>query len=112
MNRQVPITATPPLHVSVPHDSAIKQVAGRAEYIDDLAEPEGTLHAYLGLSTKAHAEIVSIDLDAVRKAPGVVGVLTHGDMSGRERYQLGAQARRAGLAPIAWCTTGASQSSR
>src|SRR5690349_12848520 len=41
------------LHESTPHDSAIKQVAGRAEYVDDIAEPEGTLHAYLGLSTKA-----------------------------------------------------------
>ena len=37
------------LHESTPHDSAIKQVAGRAEYVDDLTEPEGTLHAYLGL---------------------------------------------------------------
>ncbi len=70
------------LHHSTPHDSAIKQVAGRAEYVDDLTEPEGTLHAYLGLSAKAHAEIASIDLDAVRKAPGVVGVLTAEDVPG------------------------------
>ena len=70
------------LHESTPHDSAIKQVAGRAEYVDDLTEPEGTLHAYLGLSTRAHAEIASIDLDAVRKAPGVVGVLTADDVPG------------------------------
>ena len=45
------------LHESTPHDSAAKQVAGRADYVDDLTEPEGTLHAYLGLSTKPHAEI-------------------------------------------------------
>jgi xanthine dehydrogenase large subunit len=70
------------LHESTPHDSAIKQVAGRAEYVDDLVEPEGTLHAYLGLSTKAHAEIASIDLNGVRKAPGVVGVLTADDIPG------------------------------
>jgi xanthine dehydrogenase large subunit len=80
MNKQSPILAGSPLHVSTPHDSAIKQVAGRAEYIDDLAEPEGLLHAYLGLSTKAHADLASIDLDAVRNAPGVVGVLTHADI--------------------------------
>lgn len=79
MNKQSPI-AVSPLHTSVKHDSAIKQVAGRADYIDDLVEPEGTLHAYLGLSTKAHAEIVSMDLDAVRQAPGVVGVLTAADI--------------------------------
>jgi xanthine dehydrogenase large subunit len=70
------------LHESTPHDSAIKQVAGRADYVDDLTEPEGTLHAYLGLSAKAYAEIASIDLEAVRQAPGVVGVLTAEDVPG------------------------------
>ncbi|WP_417308152.1 xanthine dehydrogenase molybdopterin binding subunit [Devosia sp.] len=79
MNKQSTITASP-LHVSTPHDSAIKQVAGRAEYVDDLPEPEGLLHAYLGLSARAHAEIVSMDLDAVKVAPGVVGVLVGADI--------------------------------
>jgi xanthine dehydrogenase large subunit len=79
MNKQSPITASP-LHVSMPHDSAAKQVAGRAEYVDDLLEPERLLHAYLGISTKAHAELVSLNLDAVRAAPDVVGVLTAEDI--------------------------------
>jgi xanthine dehydrogenase large subunit len=70
------------LHESTPHDSAAKQVAGRAEYVDDLTEPDGTLHVYLGLSSKAHAEIAGLDLEAVRKAPGVVGVLTADDIPG------------------------------
>jgi xanthine dehydrogenase large subunit len=70
------------LHEPTPHDSAAKQVAGRAEYVDDLTEPAGTLHAYLGLSSRAHAEIVAIDLEAVRQAPGVVGVLTAADVPG------------------------------
>ncbi|MGN6683947.1 MAG: hypothetical protein ACTHKD_08040, partial [Devosia sp.] len=65
-----PLTKGGRLHEPTPHDSAIKQVAGRAEYVDDLTEPEGTLHAYLGLSTRAHAEIASLDLEAVRQAPG------------------------------------------
>ena len=83
MNKmEVKAPATGRLHESTPHDSAAKQVAGRAEYVDDITEPEGTLHAYLGLSTKAHAEIASLDLDAVRAAPGVVGVLTAGDVPG------------------------------
>ena len=80
MNKLTPIVTGSPLHVSTPHDSAIKQVSGRADYVDDLAEPEGLLHAYLGLSTHAHAELASVDLDAVRSAPGVVGVLTHADI--------------------------------
>ena len=41
------------------HDSAHKHVAGEAEYIDDMPEPAGTLHAYLGLSTVAHGAIVA-----------------------------------------------------
>ena len=57
-------------------------MSGRADYIDDMVEPSGTLHAYLGLSERAHAEIVAMDLDAVRKAPGVIGVLTAADVPG------------------------------
>ncbi|WP_458792911.1 xanthine dehydrogenase molybdopterin binding subunit [Yoonia sp. MH D7] len=64
------------------HDSAIKHVTGRAEYCDDIPEPAGTLHAYLGLSTRAHAIISDIDFSAVRAAPGVIGVLTADDLPG------------------------------
>ncbi|WP_394690352.1 xanthine dehydrogenase molybdopterin binding subunit [Hoeflea sp.] len=64
------------------HDSAHKHVTGSADYIDDMAEPLGTLHGYLGLSERAHARITSIDLDPVRKAPGVVAVLTTADVPG------------------------------
>jgi xanthine dehydrogenase large subunit len=73
---------TGPMHVSAKHDSAHKHVTGQAEYIDDMPEPAGTLHGGLGLSDHAHAEIVSIDLDAVRAAPGVVYVLTAADIPG------------------------------
>ena len=45
-------------------------------------EPVGTLHAYLGLSVRAHAKIVAIDFDAVQRAPGVVGVITAADIPG------------------------------
>ncbi|MBV9077249.1 MAG: xanthine dehydrogenase molybdopterin binding subunit, partial [Methylobacteriaceae bacterium] len=65
-----------------PHDSAEKHVTGEARYIDDLPAPEGLLHAYLGLSTEAHARILALDLDAVRSAPGVVAVLTAADIPG------------------------------
>ena len=61
---------------AVPHDSAAKHVAGEAIYIDDLPEPAGMLDAAVGLSAKAHADIVRMDLDKVRAAPGVVAVLT------------------------------------
>jgi xanthine dehydrogenase large subunit len=64
------------------HDSAHKHVAGEAVYIDDIAEPAGLLHVYLGLSTVAHARIRSIDLAQVRAAPGVVRVVTAADIPG------------------------------
>jgi xanthine dehydrogenase large subunit len=64
------------------HESARGHVTGRAEYIDDMPEPAGTLHACLGLAGRAHARILGMDLGAVAAAPGVVGVLTADDIPG------------------------------
>ncbi|WP_273498105.1 xanthine dehydrogenase molybdopterin binding subunit [Lentibacter algarum] len=64
------------------HDSAIKQVMGRAEYTDDIPEPVGTLHAYLGCSQVAHGAIKAMDLRAVLAVKGVIGVLTAEDVPG------------------------------
>ncbi|RCW88645.1 xanthine dehydrogenase molybdopterin binding subunit [Paracoccus lutimaris] len=69
-------------HSPIIHDSAQKHVTGRADYIDDLTEPSGTLHAYLGLSDIPHGRITAMDLEAVRKAPGVHLVLTADDIPG------------------------------
>ncbi|EYD75022.1 Xanthine dehydrogenase, molybdenum binding protein subunit [Rubellimicrobium mesophilum DSM 19309] len=78
-HQDIAATATP---VETTHDSAEKHVTGRADYTDDLAVPQGTLHAYLGLSRVAHGRIRSMDLGAVRAAPGVVDVLTAADIPG------------------------------
>ena len=67
---------------ALPHESAILHVTGSATYIDDLPELRRTLHAAIGLATEAHARILSIDLSAVRAAPGVVCVLTADDIPG------------------------------
>ena len=64
------------------HESAIKHVTGAADYTDDIAEPAGTLHAYLGLSDIAHGEIADMDLSEVIAQPDVVGVLTAQDIPG------------------------------
>ncbi|MDB5511865.1 MAG: xanthine dehydrogenase molybdopterin binding subunit [Enterovirga sp.] len=64
------------------HDSAPKHVSGEATYIDDIVAPAGLLHACLGLADRAHANIVALDLDRVRAAPGVVLVLTADDIPG------------------------------
>ncbi|MDQ0469280.1 xanthine dehydrogenase molybdopterin binding subunit [Labrys wisconsinensis] len=68
---------------SVAHDSAVKHVAGTARYIDDVPEPAGTLHVVPSGAAIAAGRILSIDLAAVRAAPGVVAVLTAADIRGR-----------------------------
>ncbi len=70
------------VHRPIPHDSAALHVSGEALYIDDLPTPARTLHGAIGQSTEPHAELISLDLDAVRSAPGVVAVLTAGDIPG------------------------------
>ena len=70
------------VHASLPHDSALRHVSGTAIYVDDIPEPLGMLHVHLGMSRKAHARIVSMNLDAVRASPGVVVVLTAADIPG------------------------------
>ncbi|WP_373414455.1 xanthine dehydrogenase molybdopterin binding subunit [Ensifer aridi] len=70
------------VHEKERHDSGHKHVSGTAEYIDDIPEPAGTLHGYLGLSERAHAEILSIDFEAVKNSPGVVGIMAADDIPG------------------------------
>jgi len=70
------------MHENRKHDSAHKHVTGTADYIDDMPEPEGTLHGALGMTDRANAKIVSMDLSEVEKAPGVVLVMTAKDMPG------------------------------
>ncbi|WP_170763092.1 xanthine dehydrogenase molybdopterin binding subunit [Ruegeria lacuscaerulensis] len=76
------VSITGAAHTNVNHDSAIKHVTGRADYTDDIAQPEGTLHAYLGVSNVAHAKLLGIDFTEVLATPGVVGVLTADDVPG------------------------------
>ncbi len=67
---------------SHPHESAILHVLGEAVYTDDIPEAQGTLHAALGLSAKAHARILSLNLEPVKAMPGVVAVYTYKDIPG------------------------------
>ncbi|MYM30792.1 xanthine dehydrogenase molybdopterin binding subunit [Duganella sp. CY15W] len=68
--------------VARPHESAELHVLGQATYTDDIPELQGTLHAALGLSSKAHARITAMDLSPVRSSPGVVAVYTAADIVG------------------------------
>lgn len=67
---------------SIRHDAAERHVTGEAPYIDDIREPEGTLHVVPGGAPVAAGRLRRLDLSAVRAVPGVVTVLTAADIPG------------------------------
>jgi len=68
--------------ISRPHESAHLHVAGEAQYVDDLPEVAGTLHAALGLSPIARGRLLALDLEPIRRLPGVVAVFAAADIPG------------------------------
>ena len=67
---------------SIPHESAAAQVQGRATYIDDIAEIQGTLFAAPILSDVAHGNLRGVDASVAQAMPGVRGVMLAGDLPG------------------------------
>jgi xanthine dehydrogenase large subunit len=66
---------------AVAHDSSDMHVAGNATYVDDMREPDGTLHVAPGYARDGtKGKIIKLDLAAVHNAPGVVRVLTAKDI--------------------------------
>src|SRR5579863_7464596 len=57
-------------------------ITGTATYVDDVRLP-GMLTAVILRSPHAHAKITSINVDAARKSPGVVCVLTGADVNSK-----------------------------
>lgn len=82
MNQMSKPRVTNPLGRAVEHDSASQHVTGQAIYCDDIREPAGCLHAAMGLGPAFPARIISMDIEAVRQAPGVVAVYTAADIPG------------------------------
>ncbi|MCV2887741.1 xanthine dehydrogenase molybdopterin binding subunit [Ruegeria aquimaris] len=64
----------------LPHDAAPLHVAGTARYVDDIPTPRDTLHLAFGLSTIAKGRITAMNLEEVKRAPGVVLVMTADDL--------------------------------
>ena len=64
----------------LPHDAAPLHVTGAARYVDDIPTPGDALHLAFGVSEIAKGRINTLDLDAVRSAPGVAMVLTAEDL--------------------------------
>lgn len=71
---------------AVPHESASGHVTGKAQYTDDIPLPANAVHLALGQSSIAHGQILSLDLSAVRCAPGVVAVFTAADIPGENNF--------------------------
>ncbi|SFT01155.1 xanthine dehydrogenase, molybdenum binding subunit apoprotein [Sulfitobacter marinus] len=65
----------------LPHDAAKLHVTGAARYVDDIPTPANTLHIAFGVSKPAAGRLMSMDLSAVRTAPGVVAVYTADDLA-------------------------------
>ncbi len=57
-------------------------IRGTSRYIDDMADPAGLLHAAAVTSPLPHARLVSIDPSQTLDLPGVVAVMTAGDIPG------------------------------
>ena len=68
------------MNKAAPHDSAKLHVTGAARYVDDIPIPAKTLHLAFGLSNIAKGKIKSIDLSAVREAPGVADIILSHDL--------------------------------
>ena len=64
------------------HESATKHVTGTALYVDDIPEARNQLYVATGQSEIAHGQILELDLEEVRRAPGVVDVITFDDIPG------------------------------
>ncbi|MCC7461078.1 MAG: xanthine dehydrogenase family protein [Gammaproteobacteria bacterium] len=63
----------------IPKLDAPDKAAGRTRYIHDI-NVAGQLHALILRSSEVHARIVSIDVEAARRVPGVHAVITAADV--------------------------------
>ena len=68
---------------AIPDESAVLHVTGSAEFVDDLPEPAGTVHAALVLSPVAHGRLLGWDASVAMAVPGAVAVVSAGDVPGR-----------------------------
>ena len=66
----------------------LRLLQGRGRYLDDVSAPDLT-HAAVLRSPVAHADILSLGVEAARAAPGVLAVLTGDDLAERGLGNIG-----------------------
>lgn len=71
---------------SVPRKGADELVTGKARFTDDLPDPDDILYLSTKRSERAHAIIEKIDFSKAETVPGVVRIITAGDIPGENRY--------------------------
>ena len=64
------------------HESALEQLQGKAQFIDDLPLIAGSLHAAPVCSPVAHGRLVAIDAIAALQMPGVKALIQAADLPG------------------------------
>lgn len=103
LKREASGEATPKAHTlhkivgtASPRVDIPRKVSGAPTYVQDMEEP-GMLHGRVSRPPSYKAELVSVDLDDVRKMPGVVAVVRDGRFLGvlaeREEQAIRAQRR-------------------
>ena len=75
------MTFQAPIGSSLPRDRAKRLLAGRGQYVDDIALPR-MLHLAFVRSPYPHARIAAIDTEDAVGMPGVFRVVTGTDLSG------------------------------
>lgn len=73
-----------------PHVAALKQCTGEAQYTDDIPVQKNELYGVMVLSSKAHAKILDVDVEAATDLPGVVDWVDHRDLPNPEANSWGA----------------------
>ncbi|CAH0750288.1 unnamed protein product [Diatraea saccharalis] len=68
----------------IQHMSAYKQVTGEAIYCDDIPTAENELYLAFVLSTKAHANLKSVDPEEALREPGVVAFFSYKDLTAEQ----------------------------
>ncbi|CAG7723284.1 unnamed protein product [Allacma fusca] len=65
----------------IAHASAYKHATGEAQYCDDVPKIDNELFLAFVCSDRAHAEVISVDPTAALAVTGVVGYVSHQDVS-------------------------------
>src|SRR6059058_2399215 len=70
----------------IPHDSARGHVTGESTFIDDMPFARNELLVDFVAAPVAHGRLISLDISAAAKAPGVIAVITAKDIPGHNKF--------------------------